>query len=516
MPRIIQNAAVHKWIGTRLEPQLYSALDPAITREVHDALAPTFQDPVYDGCQALYDFERCLQGVAFTMMNRGIRIDEEKRTELKRELGKERTVAVNAAHKVATAAGWEKLIPLTAKIKPCLNSTRKDKQHKWPRGVPDKDRYCENCKAYRLVPQKFNPLSNPDTAALLYDHLGLKKQRDMDGKVTVNKEALQKLYDHYLEHRSVLLKITTARHLDRLIDMASAKVGRDGRMHSNWNVGATETDRWSSSEDCYKEGIGLQTTPREIRGMYVADPSWRLFYADLSQAESRCIAYLAEDEGYIEAHKSGNVHLWVARNVLLKSHDWTGDDATDLAWLKNTPVPWDPANTFYDNMKRSQHGMNYGLKAQGLVTHTGMPFSECRKAYTAYHKELPGIKRFHAYIRGEIKRTGVLVSVFGRPRQFFGRSWDQSTVKEGIAHLPQNLTVTYLSIGLLKVWQELDPERVQVLGHGHDAIFGQYHPGDEAVLDKIREMLYLELQVHGRSFHIPLEIETAQSWDKCS
>jgi len=111
--------------------------------------------------------------------------------------------------------------------------------------------------------------------------------------------------------------------------------------------------------------------------MFIADPGKVLCYADLKQAESLTVAYLAGDEAYIEAHKSGDTHTFVAR-MIWPDLPWTGDIWKDKAWAKEHMPEWDPADghDFRFQSKRIQHGGNYGMSPYGVARVAHIPVAE--------------------------------------------------------------------------------------------------------------------------------------------
>ena len=207
--------------------------------------------------------------------------------------------------------------------------------------------------------------------------------------------------------------------------------------------------------------------------------------------------------------------------------------------MKHEPVPWIkqpkvlqhldlPHVSYYDMAKRMQHALNFGLEDYGLAQYCGVTQEVARGWRDTYFSKYPRIERYHDAVRAELKRTGYLKSPAipfpfpGDPpvqygRKFMGRSWDPKTLKEALAHVPQNITSTVIKIGLWRVWSEMDPEIVQVLLEGHDAITGQYHvpfveDDDAFALDRIRELMRVEVPIHGRTMVIPVEITTGPNW----
>jgi len=285
----------------------------------------------------------------------------------------------------------------------------------------------------------------------------------------------------------------------------------------------------SSTADVYKQGDNLQNKDRRIRRIFLADVGKRFINVDLSQAESRCIAYLAGDQAYIDAHDTGNVHV-VAGRIFWPDPPWTGDDTADKKMMKTTPAPWiaqapvargeEPSFNYYDMAKRAQHGLNYGLSEYGLAIWLGCTRVEALRLLQAYFGKYPMLPEYHRYIKHVVETVGVIVSPLGRTRQFFKRPWDKATVREALADVPQGMTVDILDIALLKIWHHMVPAKVTLHQQGHDAILMQ--TGDDeallpAIRDEIMEHMVVPVPVTGldgktRTMVIPAEMEQGSNW----
>jgi len=287
----------------------------------------------------------------------------------------------------------------------------------------------------------------------------------------------------------------------------------------------------SSSSDPFGEGTNQQSQDRRIRHIYMADPGMEMLNADGEQAESRCIAYLAQDQNYIDAHEKGNVHLAAGRNFWPNDLDWNGDDEHDIKLMKYTPAGWipqpdvapgtKPAFNYYDMSKRGQHGLNYVLSPNGLAIWLGVTRHAATMLYEKYFTQYPGILDYHRSIRMQLKETAQITTPLGRPRQFFERPWEESTVRKAVAHVPQSLTSDIIKIGMIRVWNELDPDSVgssgkfQLLMDGHDAILGQMKLGDDETAARVKELMRVEVPIHGKIMVIPISIERGPNWRDC-
>lgn len=453
--------------------QAYNCLDCCITREIADVLLPKVEKLSDD----IYDFERACQGPAMTMMLRGVLIDEEKRKEAIKALKKAERDNLKRLISDAKGFGYEATVKLP--------------------------------NSYKQLPE------------LLYDRMGLKRQFTYDRKLTTDKNAIWKLIEKYPEHREFLNRILDVRTEAKHRQIFETGLGPDGRLHSTFNVGAAETDRWSTGLDCFKAGASLHGIPKKLRYPFIPDPGMLMAQPDLEQAESRVIAYLAKDEGYIKAHEEGNVHVNVGVKVawpegIAGNKGWSKDMKENAELIKTTPSAWDVNHTYYDYCKRLQHGMNFGLAPKGVAKHSGLPFEEARKCYHRYHEAYPGIQGYHRWVVNEIKTKGYLVNPWGRKREFFGRPWDAATHREGYSHLPQNIVTTITAKGLLKIWEEFDPWRVELLCFSHDGILFQFQKDDYEIVDEAVEMLKLPVEIHGREMVIPVDVNVGKNWKEVS
>ena len=274
---------------------VYCGSDAACTRNLHEIFMGKINaDP--DSLRN-YNFNQALQPIAMLMQLRGIRVDSEAKKKALRWL--------------------------------------------WDQG--EKHQKAIDVEAIKLVEHPFSWVksvapSPQQLMKVLYDELGIKEVRSRDGGRTTDRDALEKIRSK--EPRVALLctLVQEARDLEKQIEVLEVGISDDGRMRAMFNVGQAETDRWTSNSDPYNQGTNFQNLDSRIRHIFLPDPGFEFVEVDLEQGESRCVAYLAGDEGYIRAHEDGNTHLRAAR------YFWPGmklpsnpGEAKEL--LKNTQVP---------------------------------------------------------------------------------------------------------------------------------------------------------------------------------
>ena len=501
--------------AARLKGQLahwaYNALDCCTTAGVFEAIEPLLDDVT----RRTYAFERACQAPAMAMMRRGILVDVRARDRaVKRVVAelKAQTVAINAMP--ACRDKWDGTELETGK---CRKATRKDGRHKWPKGVPDAERRCVDCDTARVKREAFNPGSWQHSWRLFYDLHQIPKQKNSKRQYSVDEECLDRIARKYKRVRDVALGIVVAKGTSKQLGFLKSELSPAGRMHSSSNVGAAWTGRWSSSKDAYKRGTNVQNIAEKNRHIFIADPGMKLGYFDLSQSDSRVVAYDAEDEAYIAAHESGNVHV-VAARMFWPDLPWTGDDGLDKTLAKTTPLPWHPDLMYYDQSKKNQHGLNFGLSPHGLAMHSHQPVAEAERAYDRYFAWAPRVKAWQNRIKAEVAETGELTNPLGRRCQFFGMRNDPHTAKQGLSFIPQSMTADVLNIALWHVWHDLDPAHVALLAQVHDAILFQFLTvEEEAVTREVLARMEIAVPMRGgRTMVIPVEPSTGWNWGKCS
>lgn len=497
----------------------YNCLDCDIDLDVANVILPrVLADPVL---ARYYGFSMHQQAVAFAMGQRGIKVDEVARDEAERAHVHTEAGAMARLNELA-ASWWTDTEKRTGK---CEDG----KNHKWPSAPPESEDLttvcCEKCSAPRFSAKPLNPHSHVQIKRLFYDLMGLPSEHNhKDHKVSVDDECLERLANKSTSAAPLVREIVVARKARKQIGLLKATLDRDGRWRSSFNVGAAVTGRWSSSDSPLRTGGNIQNIADRSRGIFVPDPGLVMFYADYEQAESRIVAWDAEDEEYIRAHQTGDVHTTVTRLVWPGARDWTGDPALDKALAKE-PAPWDASHELRWYAKHVAHGTAIGMTEYGIARDARIKRKEAKQALDTFRSRFPRVFARQDEIWRDIQETRTVTSPLGRRRIFRGRIYGMdasSTRREGLAQVQQSMIVDWVAIALCRVWSELDgmcstpkpsdPCRVWLLAQVHDAMLGLVRPGDDAALEAVRDLMSFRLDLHGRELRIPVEIQIGKSW----
>lgn len=473
--------------------QIYNALDTIATLEIDNILDKTMTPED----RRTMNFYLALQAPALDMTIRGLLVDQQAREKLVSTLQKEKIAFQRrlAAHPDIKPI-WDKMEKNTGA---CAAPSRKDGKHKWMPGVPDTaERKCLDCGASRLKVRPFSPSSNDDLQHLFYDLWKLKKITNKDGKTTADKEARERLREKTKGGRKDAIESIDG-FWDRKKQLEFLSfISDDGRFHAGFNVGVTDTHRWSSNADAFGRGGNAQNITERHRHIFIADRGYMLVYADLKQAESNVIAHVAGDEAYIEAHAGGDTHTFVCRLVWpegINGQEWTGDIKLDKKIATSANPVWDdrPGHDFRFQSKAVQHGSNLGLTAFGMAIQKRIPVEAAREGQRRYFKAFPGIRDYQNFIRSSVENQEPIITPLGMRFKLHGRPWDEGTYKQGLAIIPQATVGHIISIGVRRIYNEL-PE-VQLLAQVHDAILFQVPIGRYDLIWEALERMTVPVEV---------------------
>lgn len=376
----------------------------------------------------------------------------------------------------------------------------------------DFDLICE-----QLFDTTININSPPQLKTLFFSFLGIPEQtksKKGEVKVGTDREILERIASSYPRGAVFANLILRLRDLEKQIEFLSKKLTPTGRFVTSYNIAGTETFRLSSSEHPLRMGSNQQNIPGEARKAFIADPGYTFFQADQQGAEARIVAYISGDENYIAACEGGDSHTMVASMVfgfepireLAEREYWHG-------------------KSYRQTCKSGAHGSNYMGKPYTLAKQMGVETSVAERFQFDYFKKFPGIPEWHVWVAEQLRTKGYLDNVFGMRRTFWGRKWDDATLREAIAFGPQSAVGVLTNLALHRLWDKYEGQPgapVQILMNGHDAVIGQIRTDllDEMV-PKILEDLRFPFNVtdiHGkvRTVTIPFDMELGSNWGKYS
>ncbi|WCD44104.1 DNA polymerase [Caulobacter phage Kuura] len=495
----------------------YNGLDCVATRQIVDALRPS----VEAHAAISYNFVRAMQAPALDMMLRGIMVNPVVRRQTAQLLIAERDA-------------------LQLKLDALTNAV-------WGRGL--------NVNSPKqLLAFFYGALNMPVQYALRKTPQGKKRTPSTDHKAL---EALAKMevkgpgisaYDRKwskVQYAQPFVSLITAiRDRGKKLAVVNSGIDRDGRFRCSYNVAGTVTGRWSSSKNVLNGGSNLQNITEVMRRMFCADDGMKLAAPDLEQAESRMVAGLVwqctGDDTYWRACESGDLHTIVCTMAYPEKFvgigGWDFDKGAFVGDLKACRAIADEPHyrhlSLRDLAKRIGHGSNYYGPPFGIAMMIGIPVKVVTEFQRRYFRAFPAIPKWHAHVIRTLQTEGKLVTPVERQRIFFGRLYEDSTLREAIANIPQSTIGELLNLMLYKVWEEgiRDPafrRSVQLLLQVHDSIVFQYpdrgNAYEDATIARVEKLMSVALPLtrtaddgtlEVRNLHLPLEFKTGWNWSR--
>ena len=200
----------------------------------------------------------------------------------------------------------------------------------------------------------------------------------------------------------LVLKSRAAEKRAQMITAYREALGRDGKIHAEFDPLGTATGRFSCREP------NLQNVGRdaEIRSCFVAGSRQVLVMADYSQIELRVAAFLAKEESMLAAFRAGeDIHALTAGKLAGKPAEKVGEEERKLA-------------------KAVNFGLLYGMSARGLAEYGRISFGlklaekEAREFRRKFFEAYPALQRWHDEARqaAEDGKVAEVRTLYGRRR----------------------------------------------------------------------------------------------------
>jgi len=445
---------------TRL--QIYNGLDCCVTREVYDVLSEQLRQRNDKSAELVYDFERGLQALALDMMLRGFKVDAYECRKLLEAYRNDLTRTERILNRFAEAI--------------------------WSR--------------------QLNARSSKQLKEFFYGAMQLPEQYVSTGglrRVSCNRECLERL-TAYFHALPILNCIFDIRDVGKKVSVLSSRISQDGRFRSSFSVASTETGRWSSSKDAFGEGGNQQNITPELRRIFIADKGMKLLHIDGEQAESRVVGLimkgLLNDSRYLEACERGDLHTNVARMLW---PDLVHDrGSAEVAFYRQF--------TYRDLAKRGGHLSNYKGGPLKMARALNLPYKVCTEFQADYYHSY-GFDKWFSYVARELQLHQTLTTPLGMTRQFFGNPYNDETLREAIAFVPQSTVGQLTAFIAWRVWKHLPV--LEPLTNDHDGFTWQF-PDDRdlelKLCSEIKSLADVPITLNGFTLKIPIEISLGWNW----
>jgi|SRR5215831_3723550 len=315
------------------------------------------------------------------------------------------------------------------------------------------------------------------------------------------------------------------------------EVDHRGRLLTGFRIiletGRTSTSILKPPVTTKPMGVAFQTVTKhgdvgsDLRRMYVPDPGFVLIEPDLSGAEARVVALLANDEHLLKVFRFEiDVHRFTACQVAgrvptLFEEFWEADDerSRELAKEINRVMKGLIDDEMRQMGKKFRHACHYAMGKYEASVQAGIPEWKAAQILESVHSTNPNIRGvFHAEIQLALKYGDrKLRSPNGRERLFLNR-WGDDLFKEAYAQIPQS-TVSDQNKKAARACERRIPS-LQILSESHDSFLGQLPIGDlNAAIPIINEEMespidFKDCSLSRGTLIIPCEIKIGENnWE---
>ena len=247
--------------------------------------------------------------------------------------------------------------------------------------------------------ETFNINSSQQLAKILFENLKLPALKKTKTGYSTNAEVLEELKWRHPIVEMILSYRALTKLKSTYLDGLGKLIGKDGRVHTNFNQTVTATGRLSSS-DPNLQNIPVRTDEgKEIRALFEPGKNFDcIFSADYSQIELRLLAHMSGDENLIDAFLKGqDIHARTASEVFGVPLEEITPDLRRKA-------------------KAVNFGIVYGISDYGLSQNLNISRKEAAEYIARYFERYPGVKDFLDATVAQAQLHGYVTTMFGRRR----------------------------------------------------------------------------------------------------
>ena len=362
------------------------------------------------------------------------------------------------------------------------------------------------CRLAIAAGTNVNVKSHPQMKKLLYQDMKLPKQYLGVGarrRVTCNEDAIIALA---AERKSPALNLIleVRRHRTFWSNYVNVAYDSDGRIRSSY--GFTETGRFTSRKSPTRTGYNMQNWPYAARAMIRSDDDDHvLIEMDLSQAESRIVAWRSRDRKLMDAYVAGvDMHCRTAANIY-------GVHISTIE--KGTPERY--------TGKRVNHAANYDMHGKRFsqvynksAAEKGIPLITIIRAtgiLARHHAANPYIRQvYHKELHAElIHNRKEIYNYWGRRMVFHGRV-DNELLRKLYAWYAQSTVGDLTNIIFRKIG-----DLIRIVNQGHDSLLAHVHKSEiKETMKRMLDAAQITMRIEGNDLLVPVDFKVGTHWGK--
>ena len=360
----------------------------------------------------------------------------------------------------------------------------------------------------QIVGYDINPNSHIQVKEYFYEKKRItpykSRAKGSKGKPTVNEKALVGIKNKGYREASLILNIR--KRIKSKSNYLDVTPSIDGRLKCVYNpVGGD--GRLSSSTNIFGEGTNTQNWPHPMLRYLLADENYIIYNADLKQADTRVVAYIAPEPIMIKLFEDNkDIHAHTAGGIFDK------DPADVTRESGECPICADPDLCGHEGErywgKKSGHSFNYLLGYKQFAYLMEIPERDAKHIRIGYLRLYPGLSTMWNWQRAALSDSHILTDCYGWSRRFVN-DWGPELFKQAASFIPRATVGEKINRdGILNIWNDSSLSKVELLNQVHDSIVFQipikagwtYH---EKAVKKIKQYLETPVVWKGHEFIIP-------------
>jgi DNA polymerase-1 len=360
-------------------------------------------------------------------------------------------------------------------------------------------------EAFAVIGREVNLASPKQLQEVLFDQLDMPKTRATKTGYTTDATALAELQaTHPHPFLGLLLEHRDVTKLRQIVDALAQAIGPDRRIHTTYGQTGTSTGRLSSASPNL-QNIPIRTADgRKIREAFeVGEGFDTLLTADYSQIEMRIMAHFSQDEGLIEAFKSGE-----------DLHKFVGSQVFGVA-------PADVTPDMRSQVKAMSYGLAYGLSAFGLARQLGIENSAAKKLMGDYFQRFGRVRDYLRSVVEEARTNGFTETLFGRRRPFPDLASPNRVLRDNAERAALNAPIQGTAADIMKIAMVGIEQDLSSLGLSSRLLL-QVH--DELVLEILEservqvEKIVVERMMGAAELRVPLDVQVGigSNWNQAA
>ncbi|CAH0998885.1 DNA polymerase I [Neolewinella maritima] len=254
---------------------------------------------------------------------------------------------------------------------------------------------------YEAAGSEFNIGSPKQIGEILFGRMGVpyKGSKTKTGQFKTDEATLTEVAVDFPIVKLILRHRSLSKLIGTYVDALPLLMNEDGRIHSSFNQTIAATGRLSSANPNL-QNIPVRTPEgAEVRKAFIPrDKDHVLLASDYSQIELRLVAALSQDEGMLDAFKTGkDIHTATAALIF--------------------DVPYEEVTRLHRyQAKTINFAILYGAGATRLTQELEISRSEASELIANYYERFTGLKQFMSGTVQQAKEEGFVTTLLGRKR----------------------------------------------------------------------------------------------------